>query len=674
MRYPEPENGTSEPFRPREQGSPLPRANPNYPPSSRVRMQANRPQARVGGPDLLHLSLTRPETWRNLARETLGFRLAADPQDDPRQRQRQAIGFSICFLALVIGFIALRMSPESKVGPYGLIDALSPLYYVALVLLAASFVWNLRPAPYRSLLLGTHLAILVFLVHGAPAVIEPVGRFQTAYIHAGFINYVANTGKLLPYLDARFNWPSFFEGMAMLQKVAGVSNAEIWIRWWPVALNLLYLPLIWAIANELLQSPVKAWVATAIFPLANWEAQDYFSPQSISFLLYLTFIFILIVPLGAHDRPAWERFLPGAERDRRTRQPLVPMTDGTGPPAVGFYLGLLVLLVAAMATGHQLTPLIAMVSTLVLVAAGRTKARGMAVIVPLIAFAWICYGAIIFWQGNINLFLGGLGNLLGNVNSGLSSRTSGNSAHVFAGHVRELISALIWGLALVGAFLWRRHNEDRVISVLLFLAAFSVIAGGNYGGEGILRIYLFSLPFAVCLIAALISMLPQFWSSQVALSAMLLLLIPLFLVARWGNELFEMELPGELAATNALYKMAPTGSDLISLNDFVTLSYEDLISVNERSANLVSIGPQDLSIITALCAKQPNDSFVIITANQIAYGWLDYGMPQNWGATVERMLANSPHYKLRYVNTDAEIFQYIPHPSAQGSLGSKKKK
>jgi len=100
-------------------------------------------------------------------------------------------------------------------------------------------------------------------------------------------------------------------------------------------------------------------------------------------------------------------------------------------------------------------------------------------------------------------------------------------------------------LAALGALVWRVRSKDRdwAVVVLLFLGAFTTIIGGNYGGEGVLRVYFFSLPGAVCLIAALISKLPEFWHGQLALSCLLLLLTPLFFFARWGNELYEMVRP-----------------------------------------------------------------------------------------------------------------------------------
>jgi hypothetical protein len=660
MRHPDRENGAPLAFYPQQQSWPSRPVRPNRveQPRDPRSWSAPKPSATAPQKPLLHPPVLQSK------------------EDQPPKLDRTVLGFSLCLVSLTIGIFALKTSSVDKIGPYGLIQALSPLYYFAIALLIISFAWSLRTKRHRSVLLSSHLIIMVLLVHGAPLIVEGVARFQTAYEHVGFVGYIADNGDLLPQYDARFSWPSFFEGMAMLDRVAGVSSAEVFIGWWPVAMNLLYLPLIYGIANAFLRSKLKAWVAAGLFPLINWVGQDYFSPQSLAYLLYLTFIFILVGPLGARDRPMWQFLFrktadeePAANRQMRPGSPSRPRQAPSRP--VGFYLGLLVLLMAAMATGHQLTPVIAVVTTIVLVVSGRTRIRGIAVVVPLIAIGWICYGASSFWSGHIGMMIGGLGNVGGNVGSGVTQRVSGNAAHEFVVDGRLVISVLVWGLALLGAIVWRPRNGNRAAVVLLFLAAFSTIAGGDYGGEGVLRVYLFSLPGAACLIAALISTLPRFWQGQVALTCTLLLLTPLFLVARWGNELYEMELPDELAATNMLYRIAAPGSTLVSENSFITWRYTELYNFQYETVGIDTIGPQTLTQITATVAGNPKGGFVIFTADQAAYGWLVNGMPENWSTTVEGMLAHSANYKLRYANRNAAIFQYIPHPQVKKSSASK---
>lgn len=662
MRYREWGNGASEPLTPREPNRAQDPMRPNapYPPWD--------PRS----------SLTRPEPLASMAREPLPHPSTKQAKEDrPVNINGTLLRFSVCFLALAIGFFALKSSSIAHIGLYGLIEALSPLYYFAITVLIISFAWNLRAERYRSLLLGTHLAILVFLVNGAPSIIEGDARFQDAYLHSAFSNYIANTGTLLQSYDARFSWPSFFAGVAMLDKVGGVNSAEVFIRWWPVAINLLYLPPLFGIAKELLRSTPRAWVAVGLFPLANWVGQDYFSPQALTYLLYLTFVFILLGPLRARDRPAWELLFRRNSDDsgpnRQTHPGRPPRPERPRPRAAGFYLGALVLLMAAMATGHQLTPIMAIITTVILVIAGRTQVRGTVIVLLLIAVGWVCYGAESFWSGHISMIVGGVGNVGGNVDSGVAQRVSGNSAHEFVLDIRVLTSAAVWGLAAIGALVWRLRdkNRDWIVPSLLFLGAFSTIVGGNYGGEGVLRVYFFSLPGAVCLITALISKLPRFWHGQVALACTLLVLTPLFFFARWGNELYEMVRPDELTATNDLYRIATPGSNLVSLTWGLEWQYEDLLTFNYNTLGIETLGPQTLPQITAAVVGNPKGGYVIMTTGQEEYGLLVNGLPANWGTTVDNMLAHSPDYKLVYKNPDAEIFQYIPHPEVKKSSSTK---
>jgi hypothetical protein len=620
------------------------------------------------------MQATRAETWNLSAEQLLGdptkpAGVPPEPDGDstePAGKARTYLTLLSCIIALTVGLLSLKASPEAKIGPYGLIQALSAWYYVAIGLVLLSFVWALQVDKYRSAILAAHLAVLVVLLQGAPGIVESTARFPTAWLTGGFTDYIAGTGKLLPELDARFSWPSFFAASAMFDKAAGVSTADVFLRWWPTALNLLYLPLIFRISKEFLGSEVKAWVATALFPMANWIGQDYYSPQSIAFLLYLAFFFILVGPLGANDAPVWRSWpLPG--RKRKPVSEVQPQLRASqGPRASGFYIGMLVLLMAAMATGHQLTPIMATLTALALVLAGRTRIRGgMVVFFGLMTVAWICYGAYAFWSGHRAMLIGGLGSLTGNLSGSVAggSGVHGSVAHEYVLDSRLLLAVIVSLFAILGAFLWRPKNGNRAALVLCFFAPFATLAGGDYGGEGGLRSYLFSLPPAICLIVAALSRLH--WPyRQVALSTVLLLFVPLFLVARWGNEMFEMLLPGEVTAASTLYRIAPAGSELITVGPAYTLEFGDVNKYNFGAADVTKLGPGDVPEIIQAVTGNPKDAYVVMTTDEVIYGWQNYGMPRTWGTTLEGMLSRSPHFKLIYSNPDAEIFQYIP---GQGS-------
>ena len=124
-------------------------------------------------------------------------------------------------------------------------------------------------------------------------------------------------------------------------------------------------------------------------------------------------------------------------------------------------------------------------------------------------------------------------------------------------HCADLLSVIMWLLALVGA--WRRRHSGRIVLALLVLTYSPVLVlfGQAYGNEGILRVYLFSLPWAAALAAAAVEpgalsrkMMPRLRAATGSLDfswikpalrwlrapVTLWIVIALFFVALYGND------------------------------------------------------------------------------------------------------------------------------------------
>jgi hypothetical protein len=566
--------------------------------------------------------------------------------------------------ALCLGFLAMKRAPLSAIGPYGLIQALPPLYYAALGLACISFLLTWSTSRPSLLRLSLDLVTLVVLLQSPPAIIEPVARFATAWLHAGFTDYVAQTGHVLPNLDARFSWPGFFAGMGMVERAIGLPSTIILLKWWPVAINLLYLPPFYLLARAILGTPRRAALAIWLFPLANWVGQDYYSPQSIAFLLYLIFIWLVVEQFGAQRagllpwrrQPRGRRLRPRpgdpeqTEQIERTERPQAVM-----PPVLG--LAVLGLLGLAMIVSHQITPIFAGLALALLSFFGRTRLKTFGVLILLLTAGWICYAANAFWAGHSSLLFGGLGNIGANVTDDLSSRLRGSPQHYQVLDVRLLLSCFVWGLAGLGFLVGYRRRLDVRTAAVLMITPFCVLSGGGYGGEAGLRVYLFSLAGALPLIAMLVPA-GRFLRSAVASGLVMALMIPAFVLARWGNEVSEMTRPDEITAVRVLNRIAPPGATLVSITPQVSWRFADINKYLYKPDNLDEFAFVKVGLIVKLVDDNPQGGYVLITTSQIVYGEQAYGLPDNWGTRVEQAMTSSSRFVLVYSNPNAKVYKF----------------
>ena len=573
------------------------------------------------------------------------------------QRSRQPL-FNIarCMLpvvALALGWLSLTTAKESAIGQYGLIQALPPLYFISLAILAVSFILSWRSPQPRSLEFILSVTILVLLLQSAPGFIESEPRFAVAWIHAGFTNFVAQTGRVLPNVDARFSWPSFFTGMALLDRTGGLPNAIMLIRWWPVFINLLYLPPLYLLSTLLLHDKKKVMLAVWLFPLANWVGQDYYSPQSVAYLLYLVFLCVVLGPCGANRRVMIRRRRKAPQHGRNETT-----DDEWHPQSLGHAITLLLVMLvlcAAIDTGHQLTPIFAVATVAVLVFFGRTRLLAWPGVMFLLAAGWVCYAAIAYWSGHFATLFGSLGSVGSNYSSDL--RLRGDAAHSQIDDVRLLIFGGIWVLAFIGFFVGRKINADRKAAIVIMVTPLFMIAGQSYGGEAGLRAFLFSLPGALCL-ASMALTSANLRVRLVLTSALIAVLIPGFLIARWGNELSEFIRSGEISGMNALYQIAQPGSTIMSITPEIAWQYTDVGQYQYAPDNLSEFAFGTVSAIATLL-KNPHGGYVIITQGQLEYAEAAYGLPINWGSTVEQRLAKSHMFHLVYSNPEAKVYKYI---------------
>ncbi len=241
------------------------------------------------------------------------------------------------------------------------------------------------------------------------------------------------------------------------------------------------------------------------------------------------------------------------------------------------------LALAAMATAHQLTPF-ALVSQLVLLTvAGRVwGGRGLVVVLLLSVGTWVALAGREFWYYQLSLATGEVGDASGSVATALGDRLVGDVGQLAVKAARVLLAAATFALGALGAWVrWRRTGE--VIWVLVAFAPASLVLFQSYGGEVLLRVLLYGLPFLAVLGVEVLRVPLRRWPrpTRVVLTLGMVVVFALLVVVRGGNDSYVALRPQEIALTRAVLDQAPYGSTVLPLTDLAPVQVARVGEVNQ---------------------------------------------------------------------------------------------
>jgi hypothetical protein len=471
--------------------------------------------------------------------------------------------------ALVLGVSSMARVDPQQIGGFGLIRALPLAYFVALALSLAGFVASLSLRRFIPTLLTWQVLVTVIILHGPDPIIHGLPRLEASFRHLGIADNIAQSGQLDASLDAYFNWPGFFSLLGMLSAATGVRDLVAIATWAPLGVNVLLLAPLLALAKPLTANPRQAWAAVWLFYLTSWVGQDYLAPQAYSFVLMLTLFACL---LSVFSGWAWP-----TDRNRLSRwlARMVSRSDGSVPrqgviepsrAAAAVLVVVCSLVLVAMTVSHQLTPFAVIPIMAALLLTGRLRLRFLPVLAVVVPVGWLLFAAAAYVQGHFGQLIGSFGDIGANTVGVLSERVSGSGEHRFVVYTRLAEVALVWGLAVLGAITGYKRKIPWLTAAAGALAPLALIPAQPYGGELLLRVYLFSLPFAVCLaVLPLASDKTAGLGLRRALGLFLMgsVLATATVVARYGNDGMESFSDDEITVVNRLYSTAPTGAVLI---------------------------------------------------------------------------------------------------------------
>ncbi|HEX5504969.1 MAG TPA: hypothetical protein VFW96_20295 [Thermomicrobiales bacterium] len=640
---------------------------------SRARRQARRPAA-VTVPVIARGGVAvreAPPPGSDLHAATQPSRARPWARPDARAAALPVLGVAG---AALLWALSLRHVPLGSMTDLGLVSVLPATFYAALLLLTVSFCASLQRWRTTTPVLLLHVLLLIGMIHATPAILYGTARYSWVWKHAGIVDYILRHHSVNPnidYLGAYHNWPGFFALGALLTQAAGFTTPLSFEAWAPVFSNLLYLGALLLIFRALTTDRRVVWLGAWIFFLTNWVGQDDFAPQAASYFLHLVIVGIALrwLPAGPLTWPALDRW-PRAARlvaRRRRSAEAVAARPAPGPSQQAGFLVVVTLLFVAIASSHQLTPFMTILAVGALVLVRRCGARGLPLLLAVITATWVSYMAVAFLNGNLHWIIESIGTLNQNADSNLIDLAQASPGQAFVAVVDRLLSAGIWGLALLGGLRRLKHGSWDLAAGLLAVAPFPMLVANSYGGEMLFRVYFFALPFAAFFAAALVYPRPSLGTSPLtaALSvALSVLLLSGFVFAYYGKERMNYFTPNEVAAADYLYGGAPAGSLLLAgsydypalFERYEEFSYVTFVSMpKEQRAELLS---DPVGLVGGLMREGHHPAaYLIITRSQKAHVEMTGLLPAGTLERVEAALRASPQFTIVYQNPDAVIFR-----------------
>ena len=587
-------------------------------------------------------------------------------------------------LALLLWALSLDQIDFDGMNDLGLVSVLPPVFFASFLVLAIGFVLTLRTERVSQASAFLHTAALAIILFGTTAAVEEAPRFAATWKHIGISEYIIRNEALDTRLDAYFSWPGAFILSALLTESTGLDNPVALAGWASLFFNLLYLLPLFIIFRSLVKDQRVRWFGIWLFYLGNWIGQDYFAPQALDYLLYLS---VLAILLHWFPRP------PSVETsgmrhwiaNHMQRVPSIAARldssleqDGEHPPTTPgqrvVLMGVVLIVIAAMAPSHQLTPVALVISLGALVLFQRIQPTGIVLYAGMVVAGWVVYATVPFLLGHLEGVASGVGQLNENVNSGVSSRVSGSQEHILVVRMRLIMSAAFVLLAGIGVLARLRNGRWDIIPILLAGAPALLLALQAYGGEVVLRAFFFSLPGLAVLVALAVFPSATQTNLRVALTAggLSIVLFTGFLFARYGNERMDYYTAEEVAAIAYLYAEAPDGAVLIAGGPSVPWKAERYEDFSERviPARLIRDGnPEAIgNYMREIRDAQGSEIYFVTTRSTSAAVDLFYGLESGALDQLVEEMTDSGTFHVVFANEDATILSLpVPEDSADTS-------
>lgn len=584
------------------------------------------------------------------------------------------------FLTLFAGLLwtlsALTIDPGAMTD-LGLVSVLPLPSYAALLVLIVSFSLTIHQRKPNVPILLWHTVLLIFFIHGTPVLLHGTLRYSWAWKHVGIIDYILRHGSVnqtIETLGAYHNWPGFFALNALITEVTGLKSPLSYAPWAHVFFNLLYLGTLPFVLRSFTSDRRLIWLGVWFFFLTNWVGQDYFSPQAITYFLYLVVIGVCLRWFQA-ERPS-KPTTEGGPIGRWARSFSSSLVKGPAPvdtPATptppwqrAAFVALVSLLLAAIASSHQLTPFMMIIALAVLVLFRRINARILPVLMIVLTVSWLFHVATPFLEKNIDNMTATIGQLLDNVDSNLIDTFRASPGRRLVALMGRGLTVLLWSLAILGGIRRLRNRRWDPAAMLLAFSPFLMLGGNAYGGEILFRVYFFALPFMAFFAAALLLPTPgsglSWWTKAMTILLSSVLLTGL-LFAYLGKERQYNFTQDEVDAARYVYDAAVPGSLLIEgsrnyPSQFRNYEYFTYVPISrEPQASRTNVIDHPVETLSRWMRNSNySEAYLIITRSMKAEVDAVGLLPKGALESIEQALLGSREFRVVFDSRDAKVF------------------
>ncbi|MEL7207829.1 MAG: hypothetical protein AAGK32_06285, partial [Actinomycetota bacterium] len=532
------------------------------------------------------------------------------------------------------GFETLDPSALGGLGP---VAELPVWAFAGPLIVVAGFAAALSRSRLREGWLAVHLGALVAMLYAVPVVVYGTARYSWTWKHVGIVDYIDRFAAVDPNAatgDVYHNWPGFFAGAEVLAELTGADPLSF-ARWAPVFFSLAFAAAAWFVLRALTDDTRVVWLGTWLAVLVNWVGQEYFSPQATAMVLYLVVLGLAL------------RVDPGRRGGAATAM-------------------VVLVLVAALASSHQLTPVMLTVALTGLVLVGRRGVGPLALFAGLFTVAWGVWVAFAFVGPELRDEVGSLGSVASNAGENLVDTSTISAEQAIVSSVGRVVLVLAIAMAVVGVVRAWRAGRLSIPALWLLVAPGFIVAFNDFGGEILLRAVLFGSPL-IGFFAAIAVLGPA--SRGGATTALLTVAVSLvllggFLVAHFGKDGHYVFSPEEIAAATWVAENAPEDSLLVegSRNypkQFRNYEFVRYVPIErEELADRQRIADDPAGVLSDwLTDPADADAFLLITRSQkVEMDALGIG-PPGLLDRIERELRADPRFAIAFENDDAVVFE-----------------